>query len=104
MLEKISKQPYNKDFVNSLPIAGDKQDIGNMSGRMQNTLAAGNARIKTGSMEGVRAHAGYVNDKSGRQIAFCIASNNFEISKAEIDTLHEDIILSLASLDKTGKK
>lgn len=104
LLEKISKQPYRKDFANSLPIVGDRQDIGNMAGRMQNTLAAGNAKIKTGSMDGVRAHAGYVNDKAGRQIAFCIISNNFEKSKAEIDTLHEDIILSLASLDKTGKK
>lgn len=104
LLEAVLKQPYSKDFIDSLALAGDKQDIGNMARRMQNTLAEGNARIKTGSMDGVRAHAGYVKDKAGQQIAFCIISNNFDISKSEIDTLHEEIILSLAALDKTSKR
>lgn len=104
LLEKISKQSYSNEFINSLSQAGNSQDIGNVSKRMQNTLAAGNARIKTGSIDGVRAHAGYLNDKAGRQIAFCIISNNFEISKTEIDTLHEEIILSLASLDNKSSK
>ena len=90
-------------FINSLSLVGDSSDGGNMARRMQNTLAEGNARIKTGSIDGVRAHAGYIKDKAGQQIAFCIISNNFDISKSEIDTLHEEIILSLASLDKTGK-
>lgn len=103
LLEGVSRQPYSQDFIDSLALVGDTLDIGNMSNRMQNTPAAGNARIKTGSIEGVRAHAGYVQDKAGRQIAFCIISNNFEISKAEVDTLHEEIILSLASLDKKDK-
>ena len=104
LLEKVLKQPYSKDFIDSLSQVGNGQDIGNMAGRMKNTLAAGNAKIKTGSIDGVRAHVGYVNDKEDRQIAFCIVSNNFEVSKAEIDSLHEKIILSLASLDKKDKK
>ena len=106
LLENILKQPYAQDFVDSLPVAGDKEDIGNMAGRMQNTSAAGTARIKTGSIDGVRAHAGFVQDKQKRQIAFCIISNNFDVPREQIDALHEEIILSLASLPKTtrGKK
>lgn len=103
LLENITRQPYAQDFIDSLSIAGDSQDIGNMSSRMQNTLAAGNARVKTGSVEGVRAHAGYIKDKQNRQMAFCIISNNFDIPREQIDALHEEIILSLASLNKTGK-
>ena len=103
LLEAVLKQPYAVKFINSLSLVGDSSDGGNMARRMQNTLAEGNARIKTGSIDGVRAHAGYIKDKAGQQIAFCIISNNFDISKSEIDTLHEEIILSLASLDKTGK-
>ena len=106
LLENILKQPYAQDFVDSLPVAGDKEDIGNMAGRMQNTSAAGTARIKTGSIDGVRAHAGFVQDKQKKQIAFCIISNNFDAPREQIDALHEEIILSLASLPKTtrGKK
>ncbi len=104
LLEQVSKQPYGQDFSDSLSLVGSSLDSGNMSKRMKNTLAAGKAKIKTGSIEGVRAHAGYITDKDGRQIAFCIASNNFEISKAEIDSLHEEIILSLASLDRKSLK
>ncbi len=104
LLEKVSKQPYKDDFMDSLSLVGNNQDMGNMSKRMQNTLAAGNAKIKTGSIDGVRAHAGYINDKDGRQIAFCIISNNFDKSKAEIDNLHDEIILSLASLDRKSLK
>lgn len=103
LLENILKQPYAQDFIDSLSLAGNKEDIGNMAGRMQNTLAAGNARVKTGSVEGVRAHAGYIKDKQNRQIAFCIISNNFDNPREQIDALHEEIILSLASLNKTGK-
>ena len=103
LLEKITKRPYAQDFIESLSVAGDSQDIGNMAGRMQNTLAAGNAKVKTGFIEGVRAHAGYVQDKQNRTIAFCIISNNFDTPRDQVDALHEEIILSLASLNKTGK-
>lgn len=105
LLEKISAESYSQEFMDSLAIAGDSEDIGNMANRMKNTSAAGKALIKTGSIEGVRAHAGYVKDKKDRQIAFCIISNNFSISKAEIDALHEEIIVSLADLGaKPAKK
>lgn len=106
LLENILKQPYAQDFVDSLPVAGDKEDIGNMAGRMQDTIVAGTARIKTGSIDGVRAHAGYLQDEKNRPIAFCIISNNFDVPREQIDALHEEIILSLGSLGKTtrGKK
>lgn len=71
---------------------------------MRNTLAAGKARVKTGFIDGVRAHAGYIEDKQNKLVAFCIISNNFTLSRAEIDSLHEEIILSLASLDKKTDK
>lgn len=105
LLEAVLKQPYAQDFIDSLSVVGDESDIGNMATRMQNTPVAGKARVKTGSLEGVRAHAGYLLDKKDRQIAFCIISNNFALSRTEIDSLHEEIILFLASLDKkTGKR
>ncbi len=105
LLEKVHTQSYGQDFFESLSIVGDENDIGNMANRMKDTLAAGKARVKTGFIEGVRAHAGYVQDKQNKLIAFCIISNNFALPKAEIDALQEEIILSLASLDKkTGKR
>lgn len=104
LLEAVFKQPYGEDFIESLSVVGDENDIGNMATRMQNTLAAGKARVKTGFIDGVRAHAGYIEDKQNKLVAFCIISNNFTLSRSEIDSLHEEIILSLASLDKKTDK
>jgi D-alanyl-D-alanine carboxypeptidase, serine-type, PBP4 family len=104
LLEQVQKQPYGQDFIESLSVVGDENDIGNMSNRMKDTLAVGKARVKTGSIEGVRAHAGYVQDRQNKLIAFCVISNNFTLSRAEIDALQEEIILSLASLNKKADK
>ena len=104
LLEKVLQQPYAQDFFESLSVVGDENDIGNMANRMKDTLVAGKARVKTGSLDGVRAHAGYIEDKQNKLMAFCIISNNFTLPRAEIDALHEEIILSLTSLDKKADK
>ncbi len=61
------------EFVSSLPITAVD---GTMKKRLNDTSVAGQAHIKTGSLEGVRTMAGYVLDKSGRRVAIVFFVNH----------------------------
>ena len=52
------------EFASSLPLTAAD---GTMRKRLLGTVAAGQSHIKTGSLEGVRAQAGYVLDTKGRR-------------------------------------
>ncbi len=103
LLEAVLKEPYGQVFYDSLPIAGDSDDIGNMSRRLKYSGAAHNARIKTGTLDRVRAHAGYIKDSKGRQLIFCIITNNFYGPLRDIDSEHEKIINALADIGLNTK-
>lgn len=60
------KSPVMPEFVASLPLAGRD---GTLKRRFGNGSSAGRAHLKTGSIEGVRAWAGYVTDAGGRRWA-----------------------------------
>lgn len=103
LLEAVLKQPYKDAFLDSLPVAGDDEDMGNMSKHLVLSSAANNALVKTGSLDRARSHAGYVKDAKGRQIVFCIISNNFAGSIKDIDAVHEQIINDLADIGLNQK-
>jgi D-alanyl-D-alanine carboxypeptidase/D-alanyl-D-alanine-endopeptidase (penicillin-binding protein 4) len=55
--------PLMPEFVASLPIAGID---GTFRRRLNGSLAVGQAHVKSGYLDGVRAIAGYVQDRDGR--------------------------------------
>ena len=61
------------EFVSSLPITAVD---GTMKKRLSDTSVAGQAHIKTGSLDGVKTMAGYVLDKSGRRVAIVFFVNH----------------------------
>jgi D-alanyl-D-alanine carboxypeptidase/D-alanyl-D-alanine-endopeptidase (penicillin-binding protein 4) len=61
------------EFVASLPLTAVD---GTMRKRLANSPAAGQAHIKTGYLEGVRAIAGYVLDARGRMLAVVMVINH----------------------------
>lgn len=103
LLEAVLKQPYKDAFISSLPVAGDPADIGNMSKRLTQSPAARNALVKTGYLDRARAHAGYVKDMQGRNIIFCIISNNFNGGFRDVDAAHEAVINALAGIGLNTK-
>ncbi len=103
LLEAVLKQPYKDAFVSSLPVAGDPADIGNMSKRLTQSPAARNALVKTGYLDRARAHAGYVKDAQGRNIIFCVISNNFNGGFRDVDAAHEALINALAGIGLNAK-
>lgn len=98
VLSYNSRQKYFNSFYNSLGVAGDASDISFYKKYGVNTPIAGNARIKSGLINGVRSHSGYLKTKSGRTIAFSFIANNFSGSSSQIDKIHIDLMIKLAEL------
>lgn len=74
------------EFIASLPIAAVD---GTMQKRLRDTAAAGRAHIKTGTLDGVKAAAGYVQDEQGRRYAvtFLINHKNSGAGERAVDAL-----------------
>jgi len=81
-------------FEASLPVAGRN---GTLENRMKGTRAEGSARVKTGSLTGVRAMTGYVRSADGETLAFAIFANNYDNSSSAINAACDAIVVRLAS-------
>jgi len=56
------------------------------------------AWVKTGLINGVRSHSGYVKDENGKLITFSFIANNFPGRIAEINEIHTNLISMLSAL------
>lgn len=98
LLTYMSRHRYANAFREALPIAGVD---GTLSNRMKGTVAAGNVRAKTGSLNGVATLSGYVTSAAGEHLVFSIIVNNYT---EELDARHsylDAIAVLLASF--TGR-
>jgi D-alanyl-D-alanine carboxypeptidase/D-alanyl-D-alanine-endopeptidase (penicillin-binding protein 4) len=73
VLASAFRAPTMPEFMSSLPLAGYD---GTMRRRVKNRSVAGNAHIKTGSLDEVRAIAGYVLAASGKRYAVVCLVNH----------------------------
>jgi D-alanyl-D-alanine carboxypeptidase/D-alanyl-D-alanine-endopeptidase (penicillin-binding protein 4) len=82
------QRPYMPEFIASLPIAGVD---GTAQRRLNTSPANGHAHIKTGTINNVRAMAGYVLDRNGRRHAVVMMVNDpaASASKGAQDALLE---------------
>jgi D-alanyl-D-alanine carboxypeptidase/D-alanyl-D-alanine-endopeptidase (penicillin-binding protein 4) len=78
--------PVMPEFIASLPLVGID---GTMRRRLNGNGVAGNAHVKTGHLDGVRALAGYVLDRRGRRAVVVFLANhpNAGATKAAQDAL-----------------
>ncbi len=91
-----TKSKYSDVFISSIPLAGKE---GTVKGMCKNTSAENNLRAKSGSLRNVRAYAGYVKTKSGRDLAFAIITNNFTCSSSKARKKLEKVLISLAEFN-----
>ncbi|HKV05145.1 MAG TPA: D-alanyl-D-alanine carboxypeptidase/D-alanyl-D-alanine-endopeptidase [Candidatus Acidoferrales bacterium] len=73
LLRYASSQPWGRDFLSTLPVAGAD---GTLEDRMKNTAASGLIEAKTGTTERVRALSGYATTLRGESLVFSIFANN----------------------------
>ncbi|HZW40383.1 MAG TPA: D-alanyl-D-alanine carboxypeptidase/D-alanyl-D-alanine-endopeptidase [Ignavibacteriaceae bacterium] len=96
LLSFMTTQPTYDAFYNSLGIAGDPNDISSFKNFGANTLIAKNARIKSGTINGVKSHSGYVKNKKGDLISFSIITNNYDGSSSKLTNIHSKIVQMIA--------
>lgn len=80
LLIAAAKSPYAAEFEASLPIVGID---GTLKRRLNDRPVMGQAHIKTGSLEGVRAIAGYLLDAKGRKLVVVFLVNHAKASGAQ---------------------
>ncbi len=97
-LRIMKNHPEFEAFYNSLAVAGDPDDEGFFSNWGGGTAMANNARVKSGLINRVRSHSGYVKDSKGRLIAFSFIANNFNGSTSAINNIHKKLIIGLAEM------
>lgn len=79
LLVRAYSGPMMPEFMASLPVAGVD---GTLKRHMKNSSASGQAHLKTGYLEGVRAIAGYVLDSRGRRMAVVLFINHANAGNA----------------------
>jgi serine-type D-Ala-D-Ala carboxypeptidase/endopeptidase (penicillin-binding protein 4) len=73
LLRHAAMQPWGRDFISSLPVAGVD---GTLEYRMNKTAASGRIEAKTGEIEHTRALSGYATTTRGERLVFAIFYNN----------------------------
>lgn len=73
MLQAAWRSPYSAEFVSSMPIAGMD---GTMRKRLKTTAMRGEAHVKTGTLNTVRAIAGFSRDNNGNTWAVVAILND----------------------------
>jgi D-alanyl-D-alanine carboxypeptidase/D-alanyl-D-alanine-endopeptidase (penicillin-binding protein 4) len=86
LLERMHGQDVAGSFRASLAVTGA---TGTVKARMRATAAAGRCQVKTGTLRGVSALAGYCRAAGGRDIGFALLSNraNTYLAKAREDRI-----------------
>ncbi len=93
---EVSKTNYFDDYQKSLALAGEHGTVKNMLTSLPSSVKV---RMKTGSMTGVRAYAGYVTTAKGERLCFSVIANDFTCSGSQMRTKLEKIIMKIATMD-----
>ena len=76
-LAAMKKEPYDDEFLQSMAKVGESGTAKNM---LPNLPMGITVRVKTGTMNGVKAYAGYIINSHGQTLTFAIVSNGHDCS------------------------
>lgn len=94
MLAKMAKEDRAAfdAFYASIPVAGRS---GSMKNRLKGTAAEGRVRAKSGTLENVRALAGYVERADGKLLAYTLIANDYSCSGGQMRQKLERFLVHL---------
>jgi serine-type D-Ala-D-Ala carboxypeptidase/endopeptidase (penicillin-binding protein 4) len=105
LLRYAARQPWGRDFLSTLPVAGVD---GTLEGRMSGTAASGMIEAKTGEIEHVRALSGYATTLRGESLVFAIFYNNNPLhglgTTAPVDAIATALVETLGTSPRAQKK
>ena len=99
VLAYMAQSPYFSDYYNSLATPDDRGDLLLLRRFLKPQKKVNEVRIKGGTIDSVKAGAGYTRDKNGRLIAFVLMANNLAGKDEELFRAHEEIIKKLLELE-----
>lgn len=94
-LNQVSHMPIYEDFSNSLAIVGQTGTAKNVLPNLPSTVTM---KLKTGTMTGVKAYAGYVMTAKGELLSFAVISNGYDCTDLEMKNKLSDILYKIAEL------
>lgn len=92
----MTKESCFNSFYESLPVAGKNGTLRSIG---KGTIIENNLHAKSGSMNRIRSYAGYVKNKKGREIAFSMIFNNFNVNNTEIKKVCEALMIKIAEAE-----
>jgi len=95
VLDKVRADTAFHVFYDALPIAGLD---GSLRNRVKGTAAAGRIHAKTGSVANARSLSGYALTADNHMLIFSLLANNWITPTAAVDSVHNQIMVMLASL------
>jgi serine-type D-Ala-D-Ala carboxypeptidase/endopeptidase (penicillin-binding protein 4) len=105
LLRYAARQPWGKDYLSTLPVAGVD---GTLEGRMAGTAASGMIEAKTGEIEHVRALSGYATTLHGESLVFAIFYNNNPqhgaATTAPVDAIATAMVETLGASPRSRKR
>lgn len=102
VLVLMSKRADFKYYYDSLATPDDRGDLLLLRRFLAPFKRVQDVHVKGGTIDGVKAQAGYVKDKNGRLIAFCFIANNLVAKDESINRFYEDLLKTLLDLPDTA--
>ena len=90
----LSREQFHEKFLNSLSVVGQNGTAKNMLPSLPKGIEV---HVKTGSMDGVKSYAGYINTRSGETLAFAIMVNDYTCTGKEAAEKLNKILLKIAT-------
>ncbi len=94
----MAKQPYFNYYYQSLATPDDRGDLLLLRYFLQPFKRTQDIHVKGGTIDGVKAQAGYAKDKNGKLIAFAFIANNLISKDESINRFYEDLLKLLLQL------
>ena len=98
VLAYMANSPYFTDYYNSLATPDDRGDLLLLRRYLKPKKKVDEVRIKGGTIDSVKAVAGYTRDQNGKLIAFVMMANNLAQKDEGLFRAHEEIIKQLLEL------
>ncbi|RRB07346.1 D-alanyl-D-alanine carboxypeptidase/D-alanyl-D-alanine endopeptidase [Larkinella rosea] len=96
ILAAMSKEKSFLPFYDSIPVVGESGTVKSLA---RGTAAVGNVRAKSGTIEGVRAYAGYATSADCELVSFTVLVNKYQPGSLKgVMTLLEQIMAQLTAL------
>lgn len=94
LLRRVTQLPGAEVFLGALPVSSVD---GTLSRRFRSTAASRAVRAKTGSLSGVRALAGFVEDGDEETLVFALMLNGYD-APGDVATALEDLLVEQLAL------